>query len=641
MAKIARIIGIDLGTTNSEAAFVDESGEAKIIPSAEGSAYGGKMFPSVVAFTKDGQRLVGVVAKRQAIVNPEGTVRETKRLMGTTEKIYVKTINKKFTPQEIAAMVLQKIKTDAEAYLGETVDAAIITVPAYFDDNQRQATKDAGEIAGFEVKRIINEPTAAAMAYGLGKKDEEYKVAVLDFGGGTFDVTIMDIGEGVFEVLSTSGDTHLGGVDIDATIMDWLVGRFKEKEGIDLRNDPTAMQRLRDEAERAKIELSSALSTTINLPFIAVRASNGGARAGEPTHFVETITRAKLEELAAPTLRRLEQPIRNAVADAKLSPDDIDKIILIGGPTRMPIVRERFEKILGKKTEGGVDPMQSVAIGAAIQAGILGGQVKDEIVLLDVTPITLSIETLGGIATTLIERNTTIPTKKSQIFTTATDNQTSVEIHITQGERPMSVDNTSLGRFHLTGIPPTPRGIPQIEVSFDIDANGILTVAAKDLGTKKETSIKITASTKLTKRQIDEMVKEADKYKEQDRIRKEEIELRNQADSLVYTTERTLEEFGDKITNEEKEKVERAKDTLNESLRSNEVTRIKTDMDALTKALHKVSTAVYQEAAKKEGESRAEKEKRAEKEEKKGEDEYVDVEYDLDPSDETEKGKGK
>ena len=596
------------------------------------------MFPSVVAFTKEGQRLVGVAAKRQAVINPEGTVREAKRKMGTTEKIYVKTINKEFTPQEIAAMVLQKIKTDAEAYLGETVDAAIITVPAYFDDNQRQATKDAGKIAGFEVKRILNEPTAAAMAYGLNK-DEECKVAVLDLGGGTFDVTIMDVSEGVFEVLSTSGDTHLGGTDMDAAVIDWLVERFKEKEGIDLRNDPTAMQRLRDDAERAKIELSSSLSTTINLPFIAVRVSNGGARGGEPAHFVETITRAKLEELAEPTLRRLEQPIRNALEDAKLTPNDIDKIILIGGPTRMPIVRERFEQILGKKTEGGVDPMQSVAIGAAIQAGILGGQVKEDIVLLDVTPITLSIETLGGVATTLIERNTTIPTKKSQIFSTAADNQTSVEIHITQGERPMAADNTSLGRFHLTGIPPAPRGVPQIEVTFDIDANGILTVTAKDLGTKKETSIKITASTKLSKEQIDEMIKEAEKYKEEDRIRKEEVELRNQADSLVYTTEQTLEEFGDKITKEQKEKVERARDTLKESLKSNEIAKIKADTDALTKALHEVSAVMYQEAAKKEAESRAEE--GAGKEEKKGEgvDDYVDVEYDVDPKDEAEKGK--
>jgi molecular chaperone DnaK len=622
---MGRIIGIDLGTTNSEAAFIDASGNAKIIPSVEGSAYGGKMFPSVVAFTKDGQRLVGIAAKRQAVVNPEGTVREAKRKMGTSEKIYVKTINKEFTPQEISAMVLQKIKTDAEAYLGETVDAAVITVPAYFDDNQRQATKDSGEIAGFDVKRIINEPTAAAMAYGLGKEGE-YKVAVLDFGGGTFDVTIMEIGEGVFEVLSTSGDTRLGGTDIDAALVDWLVNGFKKKEGIDLRNDLTAMQRIRDEAERAKIELSSSLSTTINLPFIAISQ-------GEPKHFEETLTRAKLEELAEPTLRRLEPPIRQALKDAKLSPGDINKIILIGGPTRMPIVRERFERMLGKKTEGGVDPMQSVAIGAAIQAGILTGQVKEEIVLLDVTPLTLSVETLGNVATPLIERNTTIPTKRSQIFTTAADSQTSVEIHITQGERPMAADNTSLGRFHLDGIPPAPRGIPQIEVTFDIDANGILNVTAKDLGTRKEASIRITASTKLPKDEIDEMVKEADKYREDDRKRKEEVELRNQADSLVYTTEKTLTELGDKIAKEQKEGVERAKETLKESLKGKDVAKIKTDMDELMKALHEVSTVVYQEAARKTAEEEAERKRKEEPEkraeEKKEEGEYVDVDYDI------------
>ena len=622
---MGRILGIDLGTTNSEAAFVDESGDAKIIPSAEGSAYGGKMFPSVVAFTKEGQRLVGVAAKRQAVVNPEGTIRETKRKMGTSEKIHVKTVNKDFTPQEISAMVLQKIKTDAEAYLGETVDAAVITVPAYFDDNQRQATKDAGEIAGFEVKRIINEPTAAAMAYGLGKGGE-YKVAVLDFGGGTFDVTIMDIGDGVFEVLSTSGDTQLGGTDMDAEIMNWLVERFKAKEGIDLRSDLTAMQRLRDEAERAKIELSSSITTTINLPFVAVSE-------GEPKHFEETLTRAKVEELAEPTLRRLDPPIRQALKDAKLSPGDIDKIILIGGPTRMPIVKERFERILGKKAEGGVDPMQSVALGAAIQAGILGGQVKEEIVLLDVTPLTLSVETLGGVATPLIERNTTIPTKKSQIFTTAAESQTSVEIHISQGERAMAAANTSLGRFHLDGIPPAPRGIPQIEVTFDIDANGILNVTAKDLGTGKEASIRITASTKLPKEEIDEMVKDAEKYSEDDKKRKEEVELRNQADSLVYTTEKTIEELGDKIAQDQKDKVERAKDALKESLKGTDMAKIKADVDDLTKALHEVSAVVYQEAAKQAAEAEAAAGKTdaetGTKEEKKAEGDYVDVEYDV------------
>jgi len=626
---MGRIIGIDLGTTNSEAAFVDESGDAKIIPSAEGSAYGGKMFPSVVAFTKDGHRLVGVAAKRQAVVNPEGTVRETKRKMGTSEKIYVKTMDKNYTPQEISAMVLQKIKTDAEAYLGEKIDAAVITTPAYFDDNQRQATKDAGEIAGFEVKRIINEPTAAAMAYGLGKEGE-YKVAVLDFGGGTFDVTIMDIGEGVFEVLSTSGDTQLGGTDIDAAVIDWLVEGFRDKEGIDLRNDLTAMQRIRDEAEKAKIELSSSVSTTINLPFIAVSG-------GEPKHLEETLTRAKVEELAEPTLRKLEPPVRRALEDAKLSPDDIDKIILIGGPTRMPVVKERFERILGQKTVGGVDPMQSVAIGAAIQAGILAGQVKEEIVLLDVTPLTLSIETLGGVATALVERNTTIPTKKSQVFTTAADNQTSVEIHITQGERPMSLDNTSLGRFHLDGIPPAPRGIPQIEVTFDIDANGILNVNAKDLGTGKEASIRITASTKLPKDEIDQMVHEAEKYGEEDKKRKEEVELRNQADSLVYTTEKTISELGDKISKEQREKVEHAKDKLKESLKGKDVATIKVDTDELMKALHEVSAVVYQEAQKKAAEEAEKQGKEAgtgagageEKKAGEGEGDYVDVDYDV------------
>lgn len=619
---MVRVIGIDLGTTNSEAAFVDESGDAKIIPSAEGSAYGGKMFPSVVAFAKDGHRLVGIAAKRQAVINPEGTVREMKRKMGTSEKVYVKTVNKEFSPQELSAMVLQKIKTDAEAYLGEKVDAAVITVPAYFNDNQRQATKDAGEIAGFDVKRIINEPTAAAMAYGLGK-EAEYKVAVLDFGGGTFDVTIMDIGEGVFEVLSTNGDTHLGGTDIDTAVMNWLVDSFKEKEGLDLRKDLTAMQRIRDEAEKAKIELSSSVSTTLNLPFIA-------ASGGEPKHLEVTLTRAKLEELAEPTLSKLALPIRQALKDAKLASSDIDKIILIGGPTRMPIVRERFEYIMGKKAEGGVDPMQSVAIGAAIQAGILTGQVKGEIVLLDVTPLTLSIETLGHVATPLIERNTTIPTRKSQIFTTAADNQTSVEIHVTQGERSMAMDNTSLGRFHLDGIPPAPRGIPQIEVTFDIDANGILNVTAKDLGTEKEASIRITASTKLSKDDIDRMMKEAERLKGEDERRKEEVELRNQADSLVYTSEKTIRELGDKISKEQRERVEKASNKLKEALKGSDVAMIKADTDELMKAMHEVSAVVYQEAQKQAAaQEEADKQTKGEAGKEAKEDEFVDVDYDI------------
>lgn len=631
---MVKVIGIDLGTTNSEAAFVDESGDAKVIPSAEGSAYGGKMFPSVIAFTKDGHRLVGVAAKRQAVVNPEGTVREMKRKMGTSEKTYVKTVDKEFSPQELSSMVLQKIKTDAEAYLGEKVDAAVITVPAYFNDNQRQATKDAGEIAGFDVKRIINEPTAAAMAYGLGKEGE-YNVAVLDFGGGTFDVTIMDIGEGVYEVLSTSGDTHLGGADMDVAVINWLVQSFKEKEGLDLKNDLTAMQRIRDEAEKAKIELSSSVSTTINLPFIAVSA-------GEPKHLEVTLTRAKLEELTEPTLSKLEPPMRQALGDAKLSSKDIDKIILIGGPTRMPIVRERFEKILGKKAEGGVDPMQSVAIGAAVQAGILTGQVKEEIVLLDVTPLTLSIETLGSVATPLIERNTTIPTRKSQVFSTAAENQTSVEIHVTQGERPMAMDNTSLGRFHLDGIPPAPRGIPQIEVTFDIDANGILNVTAKDLGTQKEASISITASTKLPKDEIDQMMKDAERQKEADEKRKAEVELRNEADSLVYTSEKTMSELGDKISKEQREQVDKASDKLKESLKGTDMAMIKEDTDGLMKALHEVSAVVYQEAqkqaaaAQEAGQQNAgEAAEAGGKAEQGGE--FVDVEYDVKDEEEEQK----
>ncbi len=631
---MVKVIGIDLGTTNSEAAFVDESGDAKIIPSAEGSAYGGKMFPSVIAFTKDGHRLVGVAAKRQAVINPEGTVREMKRKMGTSEKTYVKTVDKEFSPQEFSSMILQKIKTDAEAYLGEKVNAAVITVPAYFNDNQRQATKDAGEIAGFDVRRIINEPTAAAMAYGLGKGGE-YNVAVLDFGGGTFDVTIMDIGEGVFEVLSTSGDTHLGGADMDVAVINWLVQSFKEKEGLDLKNDLTAMQRIRDEAEKAKIELSSSVSTTINLPFIAVSD-------GEPKHLEVTLTRAKLEELTEPTLSKLEPPMRQALGDAKLSPKDIDKILLIGGPTRMPIVRERFEKILGKKAEGGVDPMQSVAIGAAVQAGILTGQVKEEIVLLDVTPLTLSIETLGRVATPLIERNTTIPTRKSQVFSTAAENQTSVEIHVTQGERPMAMDNTSLGRFHLDGIPPAPRGIPQIEVTFDIDANGILNVTAKDLGTQKEASISITASTKLPKDEIDQMMKDAERQKEEDEKRKAEVELRNEADSLVYTSEKTMSELGDKISKEQREQVEKASDKLKESLKGTDMAMIKEDTDGLMKALHEVSAVVYQEAQKQAAAAQEAGQQNAGESAEAGgkaeqEGEFVDVEYDVKDEEEEQK----
>lgn len=604
---IMMIIGIDLGTTNSEAAYVDESGTPKIIPSAEGNPYGGKNFPSVVAFTKDGQRLVGIAAKRQAVLNPEGTVMEVKRLMGTSQKVYVKTINKEFTPQEISAMILQKIKQDAEAYLGEKVEGAVITVPAYFNDNQRYATKEAAKIAGLEVKRIINEPTAAAMAYGLDKEFEG-TIAVLDFGGGTFDVTIMDIGEGVFEVLATSGDSHLGGKDIDEVIINYLVDIFKEREGVDLRNDASAMQRLKDEAERAKIILSSTNSTTISLPFITVVN-------GEPKHLEVELTRAKLEELAEPVLKRLEPPIWQALKDSKKEPDDIEKIILVGGSTRMPAVRRRFEEILGKKVEGGVDPLQSVAIGAAIQAAILSGRIKRDIVLLDVTPLTLSVETLGGIATPIVERNTTIPVKRSKIFTTAEDNQTSVEIHIVQGERKMAADNISLGRFILDGIPPAPRGVPQIEVTFDIDADGILNVSAKDLGTGKEASIKITGSTKLSKEEIERMIKDAEKYAEEDKKRLEEAELRNRADALIYSSEKTLREFGEKLSEEKRSKARSQIDRLKDALKEKDIAKIKTEMDELTKVMHEISTVVYQEAARK----AAEEQKTSEegKEEKK------------------------
>ena len=598
------IIGIDLGTTNSEAAYVDESGTPKIIPSAEGNPYGGKNFPSVVAFTKDGQRLVGIAAKRQAVLNPEGTVMEVKRLMGTSQKVYVKTINKEFTPQEISAMILQKIKQDAEAYLGEKVEGAVITVPAYFNDNQRYATKEAAKIAGLEVKRIINEPTAAAMAYGLDKEFEG-TIAVLDFGGGTFDVTIMDIGEGVFEVLATSGDSHLGGKDIDEVIINYLVDIFKEREGVDLRNDASAMQRLKDEAERAKIILSSTNSTTISLPFITVVN-------GEPKHLEVELTRAKLEELAEPVLKRLEPPIWQALKDSKKEPDDIEKIILVGGSTRMPAVRRRFEEILGKKVEGGVDPLQSVAIGAAIQAAILSGRIKRDIVLLDVTPLTLSVETLGGIATPIVERNTTIPVKRSKIFTTAEDNQTSVEIHIVQGERKMAADNISLGRFILDGIPPAPRGVPQIEVTFDIDADGILNVSAKDLGTGKEASIKITGSTKLSKEEIERMIKDAEKYAEEDKKRLEEAELRNRADALIYSSEKTLREFGEKLSEEKRSKARSQIDRLKDALKEKDIAKIKTEMDELTKVMHEISTVVYQEAARKAAEEQKTSEEKKE-----------------------------
>lgn len=582
---MSKIIGIDLGTTNSEAAFL-EAGRPKIIPSAEGNTYGGKNFPSVVAFTKDGERLVGEAAKRQAVLNPERTISRIKREMGTDFKVTID--DKSYSAQEISAMILQKIKHDAEQFLGEKVSQVVITVPAYFNDNQRQATKDAGKIAGLEVLRIINEPTAAALAYGL-EKEESQKIIVLDLGGGTFDVTIMETGDGVFEVISTSGDTQLGGSDMDDAIVQYLLEDFRAKEGIDLSDDKAVLQRLRDAAERGKMELSSQSTTTISLPFLF--SDDKG-----PKHLEVTMNRAKLEDLVMPVIKKCEAPIKNAIKDAKMDVKNIDKVMLVGGPTRMPVVRQFFEKIVGKGAESGIDPMQCVAMGAAIQAGVMAGEVED-IVLLDVTPLSLGVETLGSISTKLIDRNTTIPTRKSQIFSTAADNQASVEINILQGEREMATDNVSLGRFHLVGIPPAPRGIPQIEVTFDIDANGIVNVSAKDLGTGKEQKITISASTNLSKDEVDRKVKDAEKYAEEDKARKEDIDIRNQADSMVYSTERTLEELKEKISDEERDSIKGPLDKLRETLKEGSTQQIKDDMESLGKVMHDITTALYQKVA--------------------------------------------
>lgn len=586
---MGKIIGIDLGTSNSAAAVMI-GGKPVVIPAAEGTTAAGKAFPSCVAFTKDGQLLVGEPARRQMVTNPEGTVIAAKRKMGTDHKFNI--YGKEYTPQQISAFLLQKIKRDAEAFLGESVDKAVITVPAYFNDNQRQATKDAGTIAGLDVVRIINEPTAASLAYGLDKAEKELKIMVFDFGGGTLDVTIMEMGGGVFEVKSTSGDTQLGGTDMDNTLIDYVLNKFRDDTGIDLKDDKTAVTRIREAVEKAKIELSSLLTTEINLPFIAY-----DQKTNAPKNLTMTLTRAKLEELVRPIVERCRASMLQALSDAKLRPQDVDKIVLIGGPTRMPMVRQFVYEVMGKEPERGVDPMEAVAIGASIQGAIIAGEVAREIVLLDVTPLTLGVEVLGGLREPLIERNTTIPTKKSKIFTTASDYQTAVTIHITQGERPMAADNVSLGMFNLDGIPPAPRGVPQIEVTFDIDTNGILNVNAKDLATGKQQGITITATTKLSKEEIERLKKESEQFAEVDRKKKEEAELRNEADNLIYAADKLVkQDLKDKITNEQADKINKAIASLKDAIAGKDATVIKTKVDELKNVLGEVSAQVYKAA---------------------------------------------
>ena len=578
---MSKVIGIDLGTTNSCVAVM-EGGEAVVIPNAEGN----RTTPSVVAFSKTGERMVGQVAKRQAITNPDRTISSIKREMGTDHKVTID--GKAYTPQEISAMILQKLKSDAEAYLGQTVTEAVITVPAYFNDAQRQATKDAGKIAGLEVKRIINEPTAAALAYGVDKEQSQ-KVMVYDLGGGTFDVSILDIDDGVIEVLATAGNNRLGGDDFDECIMKWMVSEFKRTDGVDLSGDKVAMQRLKEAAEKAKIELSGVTSTNINLPYITADATG-------PKHLDVTLTRAKFNELTAHLVEATAGPVKQAMADAGLTANDISKVLLVGGSTRIPAVQDEVKKLTGKEGFKGINPDECVAVGAAIQGGVLGGDVKG-LLLLDVTPLSLGIETMGGVFTKLIDRNTTIPTKKSQVFSTAADNQTSVEVHVLQGEREMAADNKTLGKFQLTGIAPAPRGVPQIEVTFDIDANGIVNVSAKDLGTGAEQKITITASSNLSKEDIDKAVKEAEQYAAEDKARKDEVDTRNNADQIIYQSEKTLNEMGDKVTEAEKAPVKEAIEKLKTAQKGTDLAAIKAATEEVQKAFYAVSEKLYKNAA--------------------------------------------
>ena len=581
---MTKIIGIDLGTSNSAAAVM-MGGKPTIVPAAEGATVGGKAFPSVVAFTKDGELLVGEPARRQAVTNPDRTIVAAKRKMGTDHVFKIQ--DKEYKPQQISSFILQKIKKDAEAFIGDKVEKAVITVPAYFDDNQRQATKDAGIIAGLDVVRIINEPTAASLAFGLDKAKQDMKIMVFDFGGGTLDVTIMEMGGGVFEVMSTSGDTQLGGTDMDKVVIDYVVDEFKKKEGIDLSSDSTAMTRIREAAEKAKIELSTVMETDINLPFISHDPSSG------PKNLELRLTRAKLEDLINPIVEKCRPSIEKALEDAKLSSSDISKIVLVGGPTRIPLVKKFVGSVIGKEPESGVDPMEAVAMGAAIQAGIIAGDVTSDIVLLDVTPLTLGIETLGGVREPLIERNTTIPTSKSKVFTTAADNQTAVTIHVVQGERPMAADNVSLGSFNLTDIPPAPRGIPQIEVKFDIDANGIINVTAKDLGTQKEAKITIESSSKLSEDEIEKLKQDAEKFADEDKKKKEQIDIKNEAESYIYTTEKLVtQDLKDKISQEQGIKVTDAIKEVREVI-DKDAEQLKPKLDALKSIVNEITTELY------------------------------------------------